>query len=290
MRSLDLVLAGVAAVGAVASLGVLGERLGRARTTAVRDGVALSVSAPRWLEDQMDHGLTFAMPASFQPDLPRDGAHRLSVEVNVANRARTARSFAPESELALLSDAGGRWAPVHAEVPAVTLAPGEQVNVFVKFDLPKGDDAALRLAWARGPEEVALRAVPRPPPHARPEIDPRDAADWPEHPSALPEGDAARGRELYANRLGCAGCHGLPEAAGSATLGPALTGMAAVARERTGSDDAAAYVYRSLLAPNAVVAPDCNGTPCAVPSAMPPYAGVVTAQEMADLVAWVASR
>ncbi|MFN7144654.1 MAG: hypothetical protein ACK4YP_12830, partial [Myxococcota bacterium] len=71
---------------------------------------------------------------------------------------------------------------------------------------------------------------------------------------------------------------------------PPLAGMAAVAAERTGTGDAAAYVYRSLLDPNAVVAPDCAGAPCAIPSAMPPYAAVLTAREMADLVAWVASR
>jgi hypothetical protein len=47
-------------------------------------------------------------------------------------------------------------------------------------------------------------------------------------------------------------------------------------------------VYESILDPNAFVAPRCDGDRrCRAPSMMPFYGASLTAQEMADLVAYV---
>ena len=52
--------------------------------------------------------------------------------------------------------------------------------------------------------------------------------------------------------------------------------------------DARQYTYESLLAPDAFLAPRCpGGRPCAAPSAMPYYGDRLTAQEMADLLAFL---
>src|SRR5262245_36100602 len=120
MRGPDLAFVGLAGAVAAMSFVVLADRAGRARSSATLDGLVLSVGTVQWLEDQMDHGLTFDMPASFRPDLPGPGSHRLSVEVALQNRVDTTRHFAAKDELALVSDAGGRWGVVHAEVPEIS--------------------------------------------------------------------------------------------------------------------------------------------------------------------------
>jgi mono/diheme cytochrome c family protein len=47
------------------------------------------------------------------------------------------------------------------------------------------------------------------------------------------------------------------------------------------------YLYESLIAPDRAIAPACPKGPCAKPSAMPPWGSILTAQEMADLVAYL---
>ena len=74
---------------------------------------------------------------------------------------------------------------------------------------------------------------------------------------------------------------GLPNAVG--TLGPPLTGIGATAGVRHATQTADAYLRESLLHPSAFVVP---GDPS--PSPMPP--GLVAAQDLDDLVAFLLTQ
>jgi mono/diheme cytochrome c family protein len=105
---------------------------------------------------------------------------------------------------------------------------------------------------------------------------------------ALPSGDAAKGRELFAE-LECYKCHAIqgesfPQSAAAPdakNVGPALTGM--------GGMHPAEYFAESILSPNAVI---LDGPGFAGPdgkSIMPSYADTLSVVQLVDLVAYLKS-
>lgn len=98
-------------------------------------------------------------------------------------------------------------------------------------------------------------------------------------PTAAPAagGDPERGRQLTAAR-GCTACHAYAPG-DAATIGPPLMNIANVAATRKPGMSAEAYIRESILDPNAFVVPGFQPV-------MPPFRGVITDQELNDLVAY----
>ena len=112
-------------------------------------------------------------------------------------------------------------------------------------------------------------------PSAAPAGDPRDAV------AELPPGNAQAGQAVFVE-AGCAGCH-----ATSAThsVGPALPGLGERAATRKPGASANTYLYESIVNPGAFVVEGYRG------DLMPPgYGQRLSVQELADLVAFLASQ
>ena len=103
---------------------------------------------------------------------------------------------------------------------------------------------------------------------------------------ALPQGDAAKGRELFV-QLECYMCHGVrgerfPSSGGdSKNVGPDLTGM--------GDHHPAEYFAESVLAPNAVILAGPGFVGADGRSIMPSYADALSVTQLVDLVAYLKS-
>ena len=99
-------------------------------------------------------------------------------------------------------------------------------------------------------------------------------------PTATPTPDQGNGGTPAGFRLlqtyGCTACHAIDGTSATGAVGPNLTHVGA---------EGAAYIRESIVDPNAVIAQDCPGGPCASPSLMP--AGFGTAIPAADLDAIV---
>ena len=96
--------------------------------------------------------------------------------------------------------------------------------------------------------------------------------EWPatieELLAEFPEGDAARGKELYVT-YGCSGCHGDPEGDSAwAGTGPWQGHLAEEAGTRIEGMSGQQYVYESVLYPNNYIVEQCPTGPCNTPSAM----------------------
>ncbi len=97
--------------------------------------------------------------------------------------------------------------------------------------------------------------------------------------SALPEGDAARGEELFTT-LGCNNCH-----RDEPSAGPARVGMEDRAEERIEGMEEEQYLRESILTPCAYEAPGFN---CQI---MPHnYGEQLDAQGLADLIAYLLTQ
>ncbi len=97
--------------------------------------------------------------------------------------------------------------------------------------------------------------------------------------NALPPGNADAGARLFESR-GCTGCHSL--AAGQSKVGPPAQGMWARAATRKPTLSTREYLYESIVAPNAFVAP---GFPATV---MPGnYGTSLSSQQIADMLAYM---
>ncbi|MGQ9849340.1 MAG: c-type cytochrome [Aggregatilineaceae bacterium] len=98
----------------------------------------------------------------------------------------------------------------------------------------------------------------------------------------LPMGDPTRGAVLFTQSLGgapaCANCHALD---GGASSGPSLGGFGAVAAARVKGQSAAAYTFYSILRPAKHVV---RGYSNVMPA---DYAGKLSAQDVADLIAYL---
>lgn len=260
-------------------------------TSGTVDGLAVSLGRARWIENQMDHGGTFGMPSVMMPDLPDHATHqRLTVDLELVNRSGEPRRIAAadfrlETDRGLVLPATGGYGAERA------LAPGHGVIDALSFDFPLDHDAAeLRLVWRERGRQVHM-PVPPLPDHWH--LDTIVGFEWPESFAALGRvGRPAKGLQLYAEKYGCAACHGQPENPGTQTVGPTLAGFARSAAERLGGDPVEQFAYESLLRPNDHIAPECGpgGEPCATPSAMPAYGDLLTREDMAHLVAYLMAQ
>jgi mono/diheme cytochrome c family protein len=123
---------------------------------------------------------------------------------------------------------------------------------------------------------------------------PADAQARPDEegqPEAPSEDVLALGAEVFATQ-GCGACHTL-EGVSQGMVGPSLTDLPAVAPDRaaaTGVADAAAYVRRSIVAPNDYIVDECPTGPCP-PGTMPANFGQVLSNEELDaLVQYLLAR
>lgn len=247
----------------------------------------LELQRIEWLEHQMSHSSGgFERPASMMPGMPEEGFERLSVEVAVTNRGR--RPAELRSEELVLELESGTLLPAGALVPRQSLLPDQSLVTTVFFDVETDFDMGrVRLVW-RHAGDRAYMAVPHPPLH---HAQPRGDVDWPLDVSVLlPIGRPDRGRSVFQS-YGCKACHGDPAVPGSHRIGPHLGRIGADAAHRTPRTSATQYLYQSILEPNRFIAPECaDREPCAEPSAMPEYGALLSWQEMADLVMYLAAQ
>ena len=95
---------------------------------------------------------------------------------------------------------------------------------------------------------------------------------------------------------GCSACHMIPGVPGAVgQIGPDLTNIGLMARERVQADDysgsattAEEYIRESLETPNAFISPDCPGAPCQA-DLMPAFADFYFEGEIQKVVAYLAS-
>jgi mono/diheme cytochrome c family protein len=251
--------------------------------TEVRSGgLVLHLDRAIWLHDQMEHSQRFPMPSLMMPGMPERGFQRYSIEVTVRNLSAKPEIFCPH-EIELHAEDGGLWPPMGGEVGDTTIAPGHQLTSTLHYDVPE-TSPELRLVWARA--EVAMaRALP--PEHPEKALD-EPVSAWPEEAEKLPAGDPVRGQQLYIGEFSCISCHGLPGAAGSNTVGPALGDLSQALTARASSASVAQHVYDSVLYPDLEIAPLCaNEKPCEKPSKMPFYGDLLSLQKMADIIAFL---
>lgn len=250
----------------------------------------LRVEAADWVRDGMLHPGTspFGMPPSMMAGLPKQDMQRLNVEFSVHNRGADTQVF-DLAELKLTAESGVVWeATPGEEASKVTLRAGQRYAAVVQFDVPETERTRLTLWWGRAEAPVRMLAVVAPR-HVKPEVKP--PTDWPSTVDALAPGRADSGRLLYQTKFACASCHGDPALPGSNTVGPPLDGFAAIAGARVPNQSAKEYAYRSILAPNAFIAPTCaRGEPCASPSAMPVYSELMSPQDMSDVLEFLLNQ
>ncbi len=95
----------------------------------------------------------------------------------------------------------------------------------------------------------------------------------------LPAGDADSGVKLFSS-IGCNACHSLQK--DQRLVGPSFYGLWTRSATNPSSLSARAYLYQSIVQPNAVIAEGYQ------PNLMPPnYAAVLSAQQMADILAYI---
>jgi mono/diheme cytochrome c family protein len=100
--------------------------------------------------------------------------------------------------------------------------------------------------------------------------------------TTTPKGNAAAGKTLFLGQAGCGGCHTYTPAGSKGTVGPDLDHLAADA-QKANHGSLADYIHESVVSPNAYIVPGFSGPP----SAMPSYAGQLSEQQIADLVAFL---
>lgn len=251
-------------------------------------GLELRLDDVRWVLDQMDHGENFRKPAVMMPDMPEWGSQRVTLHLALHNRTRKPQEFRGE-ELFLVPEIGEETPPYGALIGQAVLEPGQTLNTALHFDFDtRSPHGRLLVEWRRAGKSVYL-PVPEPPEHYH--LRPRggEIALPPDGRLLLPIGNAERGAQLYAEVYGCAACHGDPALPGSNNIGPHLGRIGTLGNQRIEGVPSAQYIYQSILSPGAFIAPECQGgLPCEEPSAMPEYASLVTLQDIADLVTYLA--
>jgi hypothetical protein len=108
---------------------------------------------------------------------------------------------------------------------------------------------------------------------------------------SLPPGDADRGKSLSEGPLGCAGCHVLtavgpkwPAEGGEPGIGSRAETRFQASGYTGQATSAAQYLFESIVLPNAYVVEGFQ------PNVMPQnYAGRISAQDVADLIAYMLS-
>ena len=253
---------------------------------ATIEGMHVRFDEARWVLDQMDHGENFRQPAAMMPDMPPLGSQRVTAYMALENRAGELREYRGE-EFFLVPEIGEEVLPFGAVIGNASLEPGQTLNTAISFDLDTSKPhGRLHVEWRRD-GKTAYFPVPEPAEHFH--LRPRGGQDLP--PDArllLPIGKANRGARLYAGTYGCGACHGDPEVPDSNNIGPHLGRIGALAGDRVKDLSAEQYLYESIVAPGAFIAPECKGgVPCDEPTAMPEYSSLVTVQDAADLLAYL---
>ena len=249
-------------------------------------GLHLELNQARWILDQMDHGENFQRPSTMMPDMPEWGSQRVTVDLAFENISEQSQVFAGE-EFYLVPELGKEVPPVGAQIGWAQLEPGQRLNTALHFDFdttqPHGK---LLVEWRRGEESVYL-PIPEPAEHYH--LRPRggEVALPQDARLLLPIGDGARGRDLFNGRFGCIACHGDLKVPESNNVGPHLAGIGTVAATRVEGLSAAQYIYDSIRAPGAFIAPECKHGPCTEPTAMPEYASLMNLQHFADVVTYL---
>lgn len=254
---------------------------------ATLDGLVLHMEEARWILDQMDHGENFQKPSVMMPDMPDWGKQRVTLDLAFSNRAAETKIY-DGLEFFLVPEEGDEVSPIGAQVGRAKIGPGQSLNTAIHFDfdtqLPHGK---LKVEWRRG-EESAFFAIPEPAEHYH--LRPRggEIALPPDARLLLPIGKPDRGATLYRALYGCIACHGDPATPDSNNVGPHLAGIGSAAANRIDGVAAPQYIYESIIAPSAFIAPECKGgQPCSEPTAMPEYASLVNLQDAADLLAYL---
>ena len=268
----------------VASLSLL-VRYGMSRVSRQAEvgDLRLNVRRARWLVDQMEHGQRYGRPPTMMEGMPPHGLLRFNVEFVLFNAGRLAERF-KHDELRLHSEGGRVYAPAWAQWPTLTLRPGQSIHTLVYFDVEEQDDA-LKLTWHReGAHGLVVTYAPGH--HGTSE---RTApVRWPPMVDWLPPGSAERGKRIFEQRYGCVACHGDPDLPGSETVGPHLASIGEAAGSRVSGQSAAQYLYASLLRPSEFVPERCaKSLPCRRPSQMPPFAALLSVEEMSDLLTYL---
>jgi hypothetical protein len=242
-------------------------------------GLTLHIERLEWLDNQMDHNAEFPMPASMTPDLPKGGDHRLNVELALFNSGASPKTFRSR-DLFLSSSEGPPRSARPSMQPEITLFTGQTAYLPVQFDVPGDEKGHLSLLWKHDGVEEKVTSVPHPPNHHMGEMKPKN--HWPTKVADLPSGNPENGRHLYQY---CVDCHGDPAMLGTNRFAPHL-GAIKVAN-RVSEPSPAAYIYESILHPNAYIAPNCPNGPCRTPSAMPSFGKSMSQQDMADVIAYL---
>lgn len=148
----------------------------------------------------------------------------------------------------------------------------EQIHELALF-ITKGDTMVnpSQTAWEHA-REISREKIA----HGAPE---------PELPRLDIEGlsaDAQAGSTIFAGKAGCIGCHVVGSAGG--VTGPTLTNIATVAETRKPGTSAEAYIEESIRNSGAFVAPGYAA------GLMPSFQGILTDQEITQLVAFLMTR
>jgi mono/diheme cytochrome c family protein len=148
----------------------------------------------------------------------------------------------------------------------------EQIHELALF-ITKGDTMvnASQTAWDHA-REISREKIA----HGAPE---------PELPRLDVEGlsaDAMAGSSIFTGKAGCIGCHVVGSAGG--VTGPTLTNIATVAETRKPGTPAEAYIEESIRNSQAFVAPGYAA------GLMPSFQGILTDQEITQLVAFLMTR
>lgn len=140
------------------------------------------------------------------------------------------------------------------------------------FDfLFRSDLLDLSLNLTCGPNLLPLHLFSRPAHLPLPDKESlRKLAELEKKSSPAGPGNSTRGKIHFTN-FACAGCHALDS---TKLVGPSLKGLASRANE--------AFIKQAILEPNAVITKG-------YPAAMPSFSGVLSGQELADLLAYLAT-
>lgn len=156
------------------------------------------------------------------------------------------------------------------------------VNQF-QADQIEAEDAARLESQMDMPAEQAVPSA------EAPAAQPAAATQSVAVAQSVPAGPTAPADVVAAiNGAGCAGCHIIPGVPGAnGRVGPDLTEIGIVATARAEGLSAEEYIRQSILEPNAVIAPDCWGTPCPPGVMLQSFAATISESQLETIVGYL---
>lgn len=156
------------------------------------------------------------------------------------------------------------------------------VNQF-QADQIEAEDAARLESQLDMPAEEAVPAA------EAPTAQPAPATQSVAVAQSVPAGPTAPADVVAAiNSAGCAGCHIIPGIPGAnGRVGPDLTEIGVVATARAEGLSTEEYIRQSILEPNAVIAPDCWGTPCPPGVMLQSFAATISESQLETIVGYL---